>query len=67
MVPIGRDGEGPVIYQARDHVWCESNDHGLCWEENNKASFKFFIAVFNMSELLFSSSWLKKTLSVQYI
>lgn len=20
MVPIGRDGEGPVIYQARDHV-----------------------------------------------
>lgn len=36
VVPIRRDGKGPVIHQAGDHVWRESNDHGLCWEENKK-------------------------------
>lgn len=36
VVAIGRDGEGPVVHQAGNHVWCESNDHGLCWEENKK-------------------------------
>lgn len=36
VVPIGRDGEGPVIHQAGDHVWRESNDHGLCVGGNKK-------------------------------
>lgn len=36
VVPIGRDREGPVVHQAGDHVRCESNDHGLCWEESRK-------------------------------
>lgn len=31
VFPIGRDGEGPIIHQAGDHVWCEGNDHGLHW------------------------------------
>lgn len=29
VVPVGRDRERPIIHQAGDHVWCESNDHGL--------------------------------------
>lgn len=38
VVPIGGDREGPVIHQPGDHVWRESNDHGLYGEENKKGA-----------------------------